>query len=30
MELNYLDGFVCDITCEEYYRDEDELEYLAV
>jgi hypothetical protein len=22
MEINYLDDFVCDISCEEYYNEE--------
>ena len=27
MKTNYLDDFVCDITCEEYYNEEsDELD----
>lgn len=25
MDKNYLDDFVCDITCEEYYGDDDDL-----
>lgn len=31
--LNYLDDFICDVSCEEYYNEneinEDELEGLA-
>ena len=23
MEINYLDDFVCDISCEEYYSEEE-------
>ena len=23
MEINYLDDFVCDISCEEYYNEEE-------
>ena len=24
MEINYLDDFICDITCEEFYYEKDE------
>ena len=23
MEINYLDDFVCDVSCEEYYNEEE-------
>lgn len=24
MEINYLDDFVCDVSCEEYYSEEED------
>ena len=27
MEFNYLDDFICDVACEEYYSEEEYDEY---
>lgn len=29
MEINYLDDFVCDISCEEYYNEEENYDECA-
>lgn len=29
MEINYLDDFVCDVSCEEYYNEEKDYDECA-